>query len=70
TSLMACNNISDTKTINTDNKLDTIAGIVTSQLGHIPQRNETVEMHGFTFKVLQADNRRMHLLRLSTPQLA
>ena len=27
TTLMACNNISDTKIINADNKLDTIAGI-------------------------------------------
>ena len=53
-----------------DSDFDTIAGIVTHQFGHIPQRNETVELNGFTFKVLQADNRRMHLLRLFTPQLA
>ncbi len=49
-----------------DSDFDTIAGIVTQQFGHIPQRNETVEIDGFTFKVLQADNRRMHLLRLFT----
>ena len=51
-----------------DSEFDTIAGIVTQQFGHIPQRNETVELQGFTFKVLHADNRRMHLLRLLTTQ--
>lgn len=49
---------------------DTVAGIVTQQFGHIPQRNETVELNGFTFKVLQADNRRLHLLRLFTTAAA
>lgn len=53
-----------------DTDFDTIAGIVTQQFGHIPQRNESVELEGFTFKVLQADNRRMHLIRLFTQQAA
>ena len=43
---------------------DTIAGLVTQQFGHVPQRNETVTIDRFTFKVLHADSRRLHLLRL------
>lgn len=43
---------------------DTIAGLVTHQLGHVPQRNEAIAIDQFTFKVLHSDNRRIHLLRL------
>ena len=47
-----------------ESNYDTIAGLVTQQFGHVPQRNETVTIDRFTFKVLHADNRRLHLLRL------
>lgn len=47
-----------------ESNYDTIAGLVTHQLGHVPQRNETVAIDRFIFKVLHADNRRIHLLRL------
>lgn len=51
-------------------EFDTIGGIVIHHFGHLPQRDETVEIEGFGFKVLNADNRRIRLLqvsRLSTP---
>lgn len=43
---------------------DTIGGLVAQKVGHVPQRNETIDIAPFTFKVLHADNRRIHLLRL------
>src|SRR5690554_634796 len=47
-----------------DEDVDTIGGLVGQQLGHIPQRGETVTIDNLTFKVLHADGRKVHLLRL------
>lgn len=47
-----------------DSNFDTIGGLIAQQLGHVPQRGETVSLDKFTFKVLHADSRRVHLLRL------
>lgn len=47
-----------------DEEYDTIGGLVLNAFGHLPQRGETVEYGGFTIKVLRADRRRIHLLRL------
>lgn len=47
-----------------ESEFDTIAGLITQQFGHIPQRNETVDIGEFTFKILHADKRRIHLIRL------
>ena len=33
--------------------------------GHLPKRNEVVELNGLRFRVLSADSRRIHLLRLT-----
>lgn len=44
---------------------DTIGGIITQRFGHLPQKNETVSVSGFTFKVLSADNRRLRLLQVT-----
>lgn len=51
-----------------DEEFDTIGGILTQAFGHMPGRNEVVEISGFVFRVLYADNRQIHLLRLTTPQ--
>ncbi|MEJ1413928.1 MAG: transporter associated domain-containing protein [Candidatus Sedimenticola sp. (ex Thyasira tokunagai)] len=45
-----------------DDEFDTIAGLVTHALGHLPKRGEKVDIHPFRFKVLRADSRRIHLL--------
>jgi magnesium and cobalt transporter len=45
-----------------DDEYDTIGGLVTHELGHLPRRGELVRMGGFEFKVLGADKRRLHLL--------
>jgi len=47
-----------------DHEFDTIAGLVSSALGHLPKRGETVEIGRFRFKVLRADSRRIHLLSM------
>ncbi|RMG27591.1 MAG: CBS domain-containing protein [Gammaproteobacteria bacterium] len=44
--------------------VDTIGGIVAQEFGHVPQRGETIRIDGFLFRVLRADNRRIHLLEV------
>lgn len=48
-----------------DADFDTIGGILTQAFGHMPARNEAVEMKGFVFRILYADSRQIHLIRLS-----
>jgi len=51
-----------------DDEFDTMAGLVTNAFGHLPKRNETIEIGDFRFRVLNADSRRIHLLRLTPPR--
>ncbi len=51
-----------------DEEFDTVGGLVMSAFGHLPKRNEVVELGEFRFRVLNADSRRVHLLRLSPLQ--
>ena len=48
-----------------DEEFDTMGGIVTHQFGHLPKRDEAIDIDGFKFKVLNADNRRIRLLQLT-----
>jgi magnesium and cobalt transporter len=48
-----------------DDEYDTIGGLVLKAFGHLPVRRETIEAHGFRFEVLRADQRRIHLLRVT-----
>lgn len=50
-----------------EDEYDTIGGIVTQHFGYLPQRDEEINIEGFQFKVLNADNRRIHLLHLIPP---
>lgn len=47
-----------------DTEFDTLGGLIVQCAGSIPKRGEQVELGGFRFEVLRADNRRIHLLRL------
>jgi magnesium and cobalt transporter len=47
-----------------DEDFDTVGGFVVNQFGHLPARDELVAIGGFEFKVLRADNRRVHLLEM------
>jgi len=44
---------------------DTIGGLVLSQFGRIPQRDESVHIGDFLFRVLNADNRQIRLLHVT-----
>jgi magnesium and cobalt transporter len=48
-----------------DDEFDTVGGLVMSAFGHLPKRNETTEIGSWRFRVLNADSRRVHLLRLT-----
>ena len=50
-----------------EDEFDTIGGILMGAFGHLPQRNETTDVDGYQFRVLYADNRQIHLLRLTPP---
>lgn len=49
-------------------EFDTIGGVVLRAFGHLPERGESVELHGLEFEVLNADSRRLRLLRVNTPK--
>ena len=47
-----------------DERADTIGGLVMMELGRLPKGGETVNLGRFHFQVLRADNRRIHLLEM------
>lgn len=51
-----------------EDDFDTIGGIVMQKFGYLPRRNEIADIDGFNFKILNADSRQVHLLRLSFPE--
>ena len=48
-----------------DDEFDTIGGLVVHAFGHLPAIDETVTLGHWQFEVTNADNRRVHLLRVS-----
>lgn len=48
-----------------DEEFDTIGGLVVNQFGHMPDVDETIEMGDFEFTVINADERRVHLLKVT-----
>ena len=47
-----------------DDEYTTIAGLVTSEAGYVPKVGEKLELHGLAIEILQADEKRIQLLRL------
>ncbi len=47
-------------------EFDTIGGIVLSKFGRIPQRDDSIKLGRFVFRILSADNRQIRLLHVST----
>ena len=43
-----------------DDEYDTIGGLVTAAIGHLPEAGEELTMSGFVFRVANADARRVH----------
>jgi magnesium and cobalt transporter len=46
-------------------QFDTIAGFVTNQIGHLPERGEEVVVDHFLFKVISANSRRINNLQVT-----
>ena len=46
-------------------KFDTVGGLVTGQLGRLPERGENISIDQYTFEVLRADDRRLLTLGLN-----
>jgi len=46
-------------------KNDTIGGLVVKSFGHIPRRGEPVMVDSIRFEILNADSRRVHLIRVT-----
>lgn len=57
------------KTDFSEEEFDTIGGIVLSNFGHLPKREESVRIANLQFTVLNADNRAIRLLQVA-PQSA
>ena len=47
-----------------NDKFDTIGGIIMNAFGYMPQRGEEIELKNFHFKISRADHRRIHSLQL------
>src|SRR5690606_7247109 len=52
-------------TLFSDEDFDTIGGLLMQEFGHLPKRNEIAQLDNMEFRVLYADNRQIHLLRLT-----
>ncbi|MGL6261023.1 CNNM family magnesium/cobalt transport protein CorC [Vibrio sp. WXL103] len=48
-------------------EVDTIGGLVMTAFGHLPSRGEIVDIEGYLFKVMAADNRRIMQLQVTIP---
>lgn len=48
-----------------EDEFDTIGGIITQRLGHLPNKDEEVVIDQFQFRILSADNRRIRLIQVS-----
>jgi magnesium and cobalt transporter len=53
-----------------DEEYDTIGGLLMKEFGHLPRRNEVATILGFRFRVINADNRKIHLLRMTAPEVS
>jgi magnesium and cobalt transporter len=47
-----------------DDEFDTIGGLLLKAFGHLPNRNEVTRLENYEFKVVNADSRQIHLLRM------
>lgn len=50
-----------------EEEFDTIGGILMQAFGRLPRRNDVVELMNYTFRILYADTRQIHLVRVTTP---
>ncbi|MDH3688900.1 MAG: CBS domain-containing protein [Gammaproteobacteria bacterium] len=46
-------------------EIDTVGGLIINNLGHVPMRGEVAEIGELRFEVLNADSRRVHLVKMT-----
>lgn len=51
-----------------DDEFDTIGGIVSHEFGRLPKRDESIDIGELSFRILNADDRRVKLLQVSQVQ--
>lgn len=51
-----------------DEEYDTVGGLLMKEFGHLPRRDEVTNLGKFRFSVINADNRKIHLLKMTLPQ--
>lgn len=56
------------KTYLNENGSDTIGGLISQTLGHVPQRGEELQIDQMNFQIVHADSRRIHLIRVENVQ--
>ncbi len=49
-----------------DDEFDTVGGLLLKAFGHLPGRGEGVTLDGISFEVINADGRRIHLVKVDT----
>jgi len=52
------------KTEFSDDEFDTMGGLVTHKFGRLPRRGETIVLDNFSFQIVNAGNRRIHLMKV------
>ena len=52
-----------------DDDFTTIAGLVTSEAGYVPKMGEKLEIRGLDIEILQADEKKISLIRLRLPTI-
>jgi magnesium and cobalt transporter len=50
-----------------DDEFDTIGGVLLKAFGHLAERGEAIDVEGMNFEVLNADSRRLRLLKVTLP---
>ena len=48
-----------------DDEYDTIGGLITAAIGHLPEQGEELTLGRFHFRVSRADARRVHAFHVS-----
>lgn len=48
-----------------DERSDTLGGLVSQQFGYVPQRGEQTQIESIKFEIVHADSRRIHLIRVT-----
>ncbi len=52
-----------------DDEYETIGGVLMNAFGHMPDEGEKIELDGFLFKIIKADQRRIYLINVTAQSM-